>query len=113
MVYAVSSDAIRLKDIVHAIEEIEGFTSRADFSDRMLLMAVAYEIAIIGESAGKLSKAVTQAHPHIPWGDIIGMRHRIVHDYGNISAERIKAVVNNHLPQLKQDIAAVLASLSE
>lgn len=36
------------------------------------------------KSSAKRPAAVRQLHPEIPWTQIIGMRHRLVHDYTNI-----------------------------
>ena len=27
------------------------------------------------------SRAFSDGHPEVPWADIIGMRHKVVHDY--------------------------------
>ena len=36
----------------------------------------------------------------IPWKRIIGMRHRIVHDYMNVDAEILWEVVRRNVPEL-------------
>lgn len=104
----INPDLIRLKDILNAIVDIEGFIQKASLDDRMALMAVAYEIAIIGEAASKISDEFQKQYDYIPWKNIIGMRHRIIHDYGNISVDRLKEVVTNYLPILKQHILAII-----
>lgn len=90
--------------MLRAINDIESFLKKSSLDDRMALMAVAYEIAIIGEAASKISSSFQSNHSHIPWSDIIGMRHRIIHGYGKVSVERINEVVSNHLPLLKNQI---------
>lgn len=39
---------------------------------------------MIGEAAGKVSAATSAAHPEIPWREITGMRHRLIHGYGEV-----------------------------
>ena len=51
----LNKDLIALNDILIAISDIEDFTYRSSMKDRMTIMAVAYEIAIIGEAANKIS----------------------------------------------------------
>ena len=108
----LNSDLIRLQDVVKSIDEIGSFLQRSTLDDRMTQMAVAYEIAIIGEACNKLSHELTAKYSDIPWQSIIGMRHRIIHDYGNVSVPRIKEVVAKHLPQFKQQILKIIGSIS-
>ena len=39
-------------------------------------------------AARKVSLRCQQAHPEIPWQGIIGMRHRLVHEYFRIIPEK-------------------------
>lgn len=36
---------------------------------------------IVGEAGRQVSREFSDRHPEIPWADIIGMRHKVVHDY--------------------------------
>ncbi len=47
----------------------------------MRLDAVLYEIVVMGEAARRLSQPVRDAHPQVPWRDIIGMRSVVTHGY--------------------------------
>lgn len=107
----INTDIIRLNDILNAIKDIESFKEKSSFDDRMSLMAAAYGIAIIGEAANKLSGDFRDKYSYIPWSNIIGMRHRIIHSYGNISTERLKEVINNHLPTLKEQVTDILEKI--
>lgn len=77
----------------------------------MALHAVLYNIAVIGEAASKLSADLRKFYSEIPWAAIINMRHRIIHDYGNINIQTVKEVLESDLPDLKQQIIAILKSL--
>lgn len=114
MPYKINPDIVRLNDILNAISDIEQFTAKSQLTDdRMALMAVAYEIAIIGEASGNLSDAICSAYPAIPWSDIIGMRHRIIHGYGKISLERLHEVVDKHLPIFKKQVEQILQDIDD
>lgn len=53
-------------------------------ADENLRLALAHLLQIIGEAASRLSSEFRQAHADIPWKAVIGMRHKIVHDYLNV-----------------------------
>jgi uncharacterized protein with HEPN domain len=56
--------------------------SRADYErNEDLQMVLTHLIQNLGESARRVSAEYQHAHPEIPWHSIIGMRHKIVHDY--------------------------------
>ena len=38
-------------------------------------------LEIIGEAANKVSRDDQKAHPAIDWREIIGTRHRLIHNY--------------------------------
>ena len=46
-----------------------------------LRLALTHLIQRIGEAARRVSPGFQDSHPQIPWKNIIGMRHRVVHDY--------------------------------
>lgn len=54
----------------------------------------------IGEAARKLSDDVKTAHPHIPWTDIVGMRHRLIHDYFRLDLRKIWDTNQQDIPKL-------------
>lgn len=56
-------------------------------TDRMLVLALIKDIEIIGEAANQASEETKTQLPEIPWADIIGMRHRLVHAYFDINLE--------------------------
>lgn len=61
-------------------------TTVDDFvANRQLQLAVTHLLQIIGEAAYHLSAETRGQCPEVPWTDIIGMRHRLVHDYAQVS----------------------------
>jgi uncharacterized protein with HEPN domain len=76
-------------------------TARADFdADENLRLAVAHLIQIIGEAASRVSSVFREANPDIPWSEVIGMRHKIVHDYLGLDYDIVWEVVIRDLPVL-------------
>ncbi len=52
------------------------------------------------EPAGKVSAATQQANRAIPWSEIGGMGHRLIHGYTEVRFDVVWAVVTERLPQL-------------
>jgi uncharacterized protein with HEPN domain len=66
---------------------------------------------IVGEAAWRLSKAVKDAHPHVPWRQIEGMRHILVHDYFKVDWNIVYITAQTHIPAFKPVVEEILASL--
>ncbi|MFO7899133.1 MAG: DUF86 domain-containing protein [Planctomycetota bacterium] len=97
-------DAAYLWDMLDAARTVQEFVAGKaldDYvADRQLQLAVERAIEIIGEAARRVSKDFRAAHPEIPWRPIIGQRHVLAHEYGEIKHERIWAVATRHVPEL-------------
>jgi uncharacterized protein with HEPN domain len=73
-------------------------------SDEILQNAVIRMIQVIGEAANKLSEERRRSISAIPWEKMIGLRHRLVHDYFNINIPLIWQVLQDDLPTLIRTI---------
>ena len=83
-----------------AVEKVER-KSRADFdADENLRLARAHLIQIIGEAASQVSATFREAHAEVPWSEVIGIRHKIVHDYLGVDYDIVWEVVTADLPLL-------------
>ena len=47
-----------------------------------------------------VSRAFQDAHPDIPWRQIIGLRNVLAHEYGEIRHELIFRITTNQIPAL-------------
>jgi uncharacterized protein with HEPN domain len=75
--------------------------THVDFqADEVLRLAVMHLLQIIGEAAGQISGEGRSARPGIPWPEIVGMRHRVVHDYLGVDEEIVYRTVVEDLPGL-------------
>ena len=75
----------------------------------MLAFALVRALEIIGEAADKLSDLAHAAHPSIPWSEIIGMRHKLIHGYFNVDLDIVWNVVTAELPGLVAWLDSVLS----
>jgi len=70
-------------------------------------------IQIIGEAARTLSEDLRKCAPEIPWSDIIGMRHIIVHHYFETDLEVVWKAVTSDIPRLKRMVLKLLTELEK
>lgn len=73
-------------------EEFEG--------NELLQHGTVRALEVIGEAARKVSGEFRDAHPQIPWHEMIGLRHRLIHEYFRIDLRRVWDTVQNDLPKL-------------
>lgn len=101
-----------LLHIRDAIEKIESYMGEGTFSEfaqkNLLFDAVVREIEIIGEAANHLSEDFIEKHPKIPWKEITGIRNKLIHDYWQLDLQVIWDTLQKDLPQLKEQILALL-----
>jgi uncharacterized protein with HEPN domain len=98
------SDDELLYDIVDFAREALDFAAGRTFDDltedRALELILTKLVENVGEAASQLSQARRAAIPGVPWRDIIGMRHRIVHGYRDVDLNVVWEVVDGDLPRL-------------
>lgn len=99
-------------DMVHAIETAQKLSAglnEAEFLDDMRTQWAVYsQIVILGEAAGRIDRMFQKAHHGIPWANIIGMRHRLVHAYDSVDWARVWKTLSNDLPPLLRQLKALI-----
>jgi uncharacterized protein with HEPN domain len=106
----------RLRDILDAIASIERYAVRgrqAFESDELIQNWFVRHLQIVGEAAYALPKELRDQQPDIPWTEIIGMRHILVHDYFVIDTDIVWDAVERNLPDLKIKIEAMLRKVEK
>lgn len=84
---------------------------RSEFeADEVLRLALSYLVQIIGEAANHVSQSTRQAHSEIPWQDIVGMRHRLVHGYFEVDEDIVWQTVTTELGPLVATLDRILGS---
>ena len=108
-------ETVYVRHMLDAIERIEQYISGVDedgfFSDSMLQDAVVRQLEILGEAAGRVSKETCGRAPEIPWAQVTGTRHRLIHDYFEVDTELVWGVATVDLVSLKPKLEALLERL--
>jgi uncharacterized protein with HEPN domain len=82
------------------VQMVSGMTYEVYAADRRTRRAVEREVEIIGEAARKVSQTFQDSHPEIPWRKIMGQRHKLAHEYGEIEDAVLWRVATFHVPEL-------------
>lgn len=106
----------RLRDILDAIARIERYAARgreAFEQDELIQVWTFHHIQIIGEAAANLGRDFHEAHPEVPWAQIVAMRNVLVHEYFGVDLEEVWKTVERDLPGLKDAVERLLKRLEE
>jgi uncharacterized protein with HEPN domain len=107
-------DRVRLQHMLDAARKAVRLTAgrdrgALDAEDDPLPHALVHLISVIGEAASRVSVDTRSEFDAIPWPDIVGMRHRLVHAYFDINLDILWATVQDSLPSLIRSLESVLS----
>lgn len=105
-----------LEHIAEAIDRATGYVqslqSLDDLKQNVLIQdAVIRNIEIIGEAVAHLDRMAPEflaQHPQLPWPQMRAMRNAVIHEYFFVDLEIVWTTIKRDLPQLKQQIEALL-----
>lgn len=80
--------------------KIAGVSKERFDEDENLRLALAHLLQTIGEAARRVSREFQHAHPEIPWNAIVGMRHKVVHDYMDVDEDVVWKTSVEEIPRL-------------
>ncbi len=100
-----------LDDICEALDRIEQYISGMSFDvfskDRKSIDAVVRNLEIIGEASNRLPADFKNSHSQIQWHKVVGLRHRIVHEYFGIDLQIVWQILQKDLPSLREAISQI------
>lgn len=108
------SDRLLLQDVLDAIDEVARYlpAERAAFDSNPTLQSHVYRhVMIVGEAMWRLSQSIKSQNSQVPWRQIAGMRHILVHDYFRVDWNVVFGTASNDLPRLRPQIVTMLSSL--
>ena len=106
------NDGKRLGHMLDAALEARQFlhdqSEEAFMRERMAQLAIDKLVQIIGEAANNVTSGYRTANDQIPWTDMIGMRHRLVHVYYETDLNILWSTVKDNLPPLIAELERML-----
>ena len=72
--------------------------------------AVLHHLTVIGEAISRLSVDLRERHPHVPWRQIIAVRHRIVHAYFDLDWQILWDAATIDIPELRRQVREILTT---
>ncbi len=104
-------DAARVRDIVEACDRIgkaiAGLECAAFKANDLVVRAVLYDFAVIGEAAKGVSTAMRISQPDIPWSDMAGMRDVVIHQYFGVDAALVWRAATVSVPRLAAQLRGI------
>jgi uncharacterized protein with HEPN domain len=94
-----------------AMSLIAGKTREDYDHDETLRLALTHLLQVIGEAAGRLSRDFCDSQPQVPWSAIVGMRHKVVHDYMDVDEDIVWDTVQEELPPLVVELEKIVTPL--
>ena len=61
-----------------------------------------HHLTVIGEAISRLSVELRGRYPDVPWRQIIGVRHRIVHAYSDLDWQILWDAAIDDIPALRR-----------
>jgi uncharacterized protein with HEPN domain len=105
------SEHLLIEDMLDRIGRIERYVHGMDqatfLADEKTIDSVVRNLEVIGEAANRLGSEFHDRHPSVPWRRIIGLRHRIVHDYFEVDVALVWEIVRTELSGLRNQLSAL------
>ncbi|HKT16042.1 MAG TPA: HepT-like ribonuclease domain-containing protein [Allosphingosinicella sp.] len=98
--------------MIEALEAAQRFVAgrqRQDLdSDEMLRLALTRALEVVGEAAGRVSRATRARAPDIPWRQLAGMRNRLIHAYFDVDRAIVWNTANRDVPEVLAKVRLLL-----
>ena len=78
-------------------------------TDRKRELSVLHLLALTGETSRRVSRALRDSHPEIPWRDVAGMRNFLIHAYDEVHLPLVWETVTTRLPPLVRRLEQILS----
>jgi uncharacterized protein with HEPN domain len=106
-------DRLRIQHMLDAGRDVVSFIkdrSRDDLDqDAMLVRALMNAVQEIGEAAARVGDSGRARVPDLPWGQIVAMRHVLVHVYWGVAHDRLWRTATEDVPVLIKLLKAATA----
>lgn len=100
-----------LQDILISLSRIEDYIKNLSLDDLdhdcKTVDAVVRNLEVIGEAARNMPDEVLEQYPNIPWGNMVSLRNKVIHEYFGIDMDILWKTIKEDLPPLKSQIIEI------
>ena len=75
--------------------------------------ALRLALQILGEAAGRIPKSIQDENPKLPWNEVVGLRHVLVHGYDAVDLDILWKIAEKDLPPLLEGLEELLTKLGQ
>ena len=86
----------------------DSITKEVLLTDEFSQWAVTTPLYNIGEQVYKISPAWKASHAEVPWNMVLGLRHRLVHDYEGVNWSIIVEVVFHEMDAFVTELRGMI-----
>ncbi|MDO8497885.1 MAG: DUF86 domain-containing protein [bacterium] len=108
---------VYLEDILKAINKIDDYIKDVSYEtfleEPMRQDAIIRHLEIIGEAATRISKDFLVQNPHFPIKEAVSMRNFLIHGYDQVDVNVVWKTIQNDIPFLKNQLAALKLSVKD
>lgn len=100
---SVPRTQVLIRDLVTHATRIRDIYARAGSGfakDVTAQEATLWNLVVLGEICVRLGEPFHDAHPSIPWADIIAQQNVVAHGYDIMNWERLAATIEKDIPAL-------------
>ncbi len=105
-------DLALLWDMLLAARDAQSFVAglgeAAFLASRLHQAAVIRALEVLGEAAGRVSRESCAVLPDLPWREMTGLRHRLIHGYAEVRLDLVWHVATERLGPLVAMLEALL-----
>lgn len=87
---------------------VAGLDRAAFLASRLHQAAVIRALEVLGEAAGRVSRESCAVLPGLPWREMTGLRHRLIHGYAEVRLDLVWHVATERLIPLLAELDALL-----
>lgn len=102
------NDKYYIEKVIENIDAIILYTKGLEYNDfinnPLVLDATMFRLVQMAENITHISKEYKEVHSNIKWGQIIGFRNGIVHDYGKTDYSIVYEIISCDIYKLKADL---------
>lgn len=110
-----AKDKGRLEDIIEYSNNVLSIIDGVDFehfeNNILIYYATMKNIEIVGEAAYMLTKEFKANHQEIPWKQVEGMRHVLVHGYSQVLPRILWNTAKQDIPVIKRQVEKYLENI--